>query len=104
MMVVPPLAARMGAAAGMLTCLGAMALAADAVASGLMWPALGAAVGVATVWQSWRLMLDNPKQKDADENNGRIADVEAQAYVTSAVVKTFDRTPSPNGYAPNDLL
>jgi uncharacterized membrane protein YccC len=91
--VVPPLAVRMGIAAGMLACLGGMALAKDAVSCGLLRPAIGAALGAVVVWQSWRLLHSGPRQKDG--HNRAMLDVEAQASLCSG--NSLERSPPAGG-------
>ena len=99
----PPIAIRFGAAAGMMSSLGAVALARDAASGNLVRSAVGALAGAAVTWQGLRMVQGRLAEKSAGVDSAQSCDVESQSVVLGSEVAlsiiSLEATSPPNGYA-----
>ena len=100
--VAPPLAARFGAAAGMVACLGAVTLIRSAASGGLGGTAAGALVGVIATWQGLRMVQAGLAKQTEEDRDADAGDVESQRVVLSdgvtLSIRSLEGSPPLNGY------
>lgn len=82
------MAARMGAAAGLMAWLSSAAVVSGVVGGGVLGPALGALPGGLLAWQAWRYLQRKGKRRVMAELKG--GDVESQAVSSIHADSTHD--------------
>jgi len=97
----PPLAVRFGTAAGVMACLGVLALARGAASGSLVDSAVGALLGGAASWQGLRMVKGRLGTKAIGEKDADRGDLESQNMHVSAGpilgIIPLNGMPSPNG-------